>query len=73
MAYSMPFCNLEIFYIPLFDYYSGFLMLTLRPNATIERIRSIINGAAYPPVDIKRLVLIFATKEANIRLKFVTL
>ena len=48
-------------------------MLTLRPNATIERIRSIINGAAYPPVDIKRLVLIFATKEANIRLKFVTL
>ena len=48
-------------------------MLKLSPSAATESIKSIINGAAYPPLDIRSELLKFAIKDAAIRLKFIIL
>ena len=48
-------------------------MLKLSPKATTESARSSTNGAVYPPVEERRLLLAVAIKDAKSRLKFVML
>lgn len=48
-------------------------MLKLSPRAATESISSIMNGAAYPPLEIRSELLKFAINDAAIRLKFIIL
>ena len=54
-------------------FYYGLRIETLSPNAQTARIKSITNGAVYPPLEMSRLFEKFAINAATIRLKFVRL
>lgn len=49
----------------------GFLIVKLRPNATIANTRSITNGDIYEPLEMSRLFANVAMKDAKIRLKLI--
>ena len=48
-------------------------MLRVNASDTVPRMRSRINGAVYPPVDTKSLLLTVARNDVKIKLKFMIL
>ena len=46
----------------------GFLIVKLRPKAATARTRSIMKGAVYEPVEIRRELLKVAINDATIKL-----
>ena len=62
-----------VFIVLIYRVYAGFLIVKLRNNATIARLKSITNGAMYAPLMLSKLLANFVINAAAIRLKFIML
>ena len=67
-----PVINIQKILTPYDCNTYGFLMVKFNPRASTERLRSSIKGTVYPCVTVRSVEQAVATKDAHIKLKFIT-